>query len=365
MTDTSPARLAPRARAEAFCARYGLRVPILMAPMAGASPPSLAIAVAKGGGLGAGGVLLMKPEAIKAWVQEVRAGSNGAFQLNTWIPDPPPVRDPAHEEKVRAFLAQWGPEVAPEAGDASLVDFDAQCDAMLEAGPAIISSIMGVFPAPFVARMKEKGVSWFANVTTVAEARTAVAAGADVVIAQGMEAGGHRGTFEAGRAEESLVGLFALLPAVVDAVGDRVPVVATGGIADSRAIAAAFVLGASAVQIGTGLLRTPEAKIAPAWADALARAEPEDTAATRAFSGRLGRSIATAYVKAANRADAKPAPYPVQRGLTQAMRDAGTKAGDIDRMQAWAGQAARLAAAEPAADLVQRLWAEAQTLLPG
>lgn len=365
MTAPTSARSSPRQRAEAFCARYGLRVPILMAPMAGASPPSLAIAVARGGGLGAAGVLLMKPEAIKAWAQEVRAGSNGAFQLNTWIPDPPPVRDPDHEANVRAFLAQWGPDVAPEAGDAALVDFDAQCEAMLDAGPAIISSIMGVFPVPFVARMKEKGVSWFANVTTVAEAREAADAGADVVIAQGMEAGGHRGTFEAGRAEESLVGLFALLPAVVDAVGVEVPVVATGGIADARTIAAAFVLGASAVQIGTGLLRTPEAKIAPAWAEALARAAPEDTAATRAFSGRLGRSIATAYVKAANSAETKPAPYPVQRGLTQAMRDAGTKAGDIDRMQAWAGQAARLAPAEPAADLVQRLWSEAQTLLPG
>jgi nitronate monooxygenase len=150
----------------------------------------------------------------------------------------------------------------------------------------------------------------------------------------------------------------------VDAVGDKVPVVATGGIADARGIAAAFVLGASAVQIGTGLLRTPEAKIAPAWADALGRANPEDTTATRAFSGRLGRSIATAYVRAANAAETAPAPYPVQRGLTQAMRDAGTKAGDIDRMQAWAGQSARLASTEPAADLVQRLWSEAQALLP-
>lgn len=365
MTDASHAQLAPRQRAEAFCARFGLRVPILMAPMAGACPPSLAIAVAKGGGLGAAGALLMKPEGIRAWAQEVRAGSNGAFQLNTWIPDPPPVRDPAHEAKVRDFLAQWGPEVAPDAGDAPLVDFDAQCEAMLEAGPAIISSIMGVFPAAFVARIKDKGISWFANVTTVAEARTAVEAGADVVVAQGMEAGGHRGTFEAGKAEESLIGLFALLPAVVDAVGDKVPVVATGGIADARGIAAAFVLGASAVQIGTGLLRTPEAKIAPAWSEALARAQPEETAATRAFSGRLGRSIATAYVKAANSAETKPAPYPVQRGLSQAMRDAGTKAGDIDRMQAWGGQAARLASAEPAADLVQRLWAEAQALMPG
>lgn len=364
MTEPSLAKLAPTARAEAFCTRYGLRLPILMAPMAGASPASLAIAVGRAGGLGACGALLMKPDVIRAWAQEVRAGSNGAFQLNTWIPDPPPVRDAGHEAQVREFLGQWGPEVAAEAGNAALVDFDAQCDAMLDAGPAIISSIMGLYPPAFVARMKEKGISWFANVTTVAEALAAVAAGADVVIAQGMEAGGHRGTFDGDAAEESLVGLFALLPAVVDAVGDRVPVVATGGIADARGIAAALVLGASAVQIGTGLLRTPEAKLAPAWSEAIGNANPEDTTSTRAFSGRLGRSITTAYVKAAGSRDApRPAPYPVQRGLTQAMREAGGKANDIDRMQAWAGQAARLASTEPAAVYLQRIWGEARSLL--
>jgi nitronate monooxygenase len=362
MADTLP----PLARARAFCDAFALRVPILMAPMAGACPASLAIAVANGGGLGGCGALLMKPEAIRAWTADVRAQTNGAFQINLWIPDPAPKRDAEHEARVRDFLGQWGPAVSAEAGDVTPLDFAAQCEAMLEAGPAIVSSIMGVYPADVVARMKDKGIRWFANVTTVAEAREAVAAGADVVVAQGMEAGGHRGSFDAERPDTALIGLFALLPAVVDAVGDRVPVVATGGIADARGIAAALLLGASAVQIGTGLLRTPEAKLAPAWADAIGNAQPEDTAPTRAFSGRLGRSIATAYVKAAGGSDApKPAPYPVQRALSQAMRDAGTKAGDIDRMQAWAGQAARLATTEPAADLVRRLWSEAEALLAG
>ncbi len=351
-------------RAEDFCRAYGLQLPILMAPMAGACPASLAVAVAKAGGLGGCGALLMKPDAIRAWVADVHAATNGGFQLNLWIPDPPPLRDAAHEAKVRDFLGHWGPTVPPEAGDATPVDFDAQCEALLESGPAIVSSIMGIYPEPFVARLKQRGIKWLANVTTVGEAKAAVDAGADAVVAQGMEAGGHRGAFEAGKAGEALVGLFALLPAVVDAVGDRVPVVATGGIADARGIAAALVLGASAVQIGTGLLRTPEARLAPAWADAIATAQPEDTTATRAFSGRLGRSIATAYVKAANAADApSPAPYPVQRGLSQAMRDQGTKANDIDRMQAWAGQAARLAPAEPAGDYIQRIWSEATALL--
>lgn len=354
----------PIGRARAFCSEFGLRIPILMAPMAGSCPASLAIAVAKAGGLGGCGALNMAPDAIQAWAAEVRSQTNGSFQINLWIPDPPPVRDADHEARVRAFLGQWGPAVEAKAGDVVPADFAQQCEAILEAGPAIVSSIMGLYPPDMVARMKEKGIRWFANVTTVGEAREAAAAGADVIVAQGMEAGGHRGSFDAERPDTALIGLFALLPAVVDAVGDRVPVVATGGIGDARGIAAAFVLGASAVQIGTGLLRTPEAKLAPAWADAIGKTQPEDTLPTRAFSGRLGRSIATGYAKAAQSATApKPAPYPVQRGLTQSMRDAAVKAGDVDRMQAWAGQAARLASTEPAADLVTRLWSEAEALL--
>src|SRR5829696_9195456 len=285
------------ARAEAFCVRFGLRLPVLLAPMAGACPPSLSIAVADAGGLGACGALLMQPAAIAAWAAEVRAGTGGPFQLNLWVPDPPPARDPAHEAELRAFLAEWGPEVPPEAGDATPPDFAAQCEALLEAAPPVVSSVMGLYPPAFVRRLKERGIAWWANVSTVAEARAAEEAGADVVVAQGMEAGGHRGCFDAAHAEARMVGLFALLPAVADAV--RVPVVATGGIADPRGVAAALLLGASAVQVGTGFLRCPEAKLHPAWADALARTPPEGTTVSRAFSGHTGRSIATAYVRAA------------------------------------------------------------------
>lgn len=352
----------PLSRARAFCDNHALHAPVLLAPMAGACPPALSASVANAGGMGACGALLMAPEAIGKWAADFRAQSNGGFQMNLWIPDPAPHRDPDAEAAMRAFLGAWGPEVPAEDGDGALPDFEAQCDAMLAAGPAVISSIMGVYPQAFVEAMKARGISWFATVTTVDEAGQAVAAGADAVIAQGAEAGGHRGAFEAVDAARKAVGLFALLPAIVDAVD--VPVIATGGIADARGIAAALMLGASAVQIGTGFLRCPEAGIAAPWADALAATTPERTILTRGFSGRTGRSIATDYVRALEAEGAPaPAPYPVQRGLTARMRAEAAKAGDLHRMQAWAGQSARLAQDIPASELVTELWQEAEAML--
>ncbi len=349
-------------RAQAFCEGFGLRAPILLAPMAGASAPSLSIAVANAGGLGACGALLMKPDEISAWANEVRAGTDGPFQINLWIPDPPPSRDKQHEAQVANFLSSWGPAVPANAGDAVPPDFSSQCHALLAASPPIVSSVMGLYPPEFVQQLKQRGMRWFANVSTVAEARAAEQAGADVIVAQGMEAGGHRGCFDAAAAEVKQVGLFALLPAIVDAV--KVPVVATGGIADPRGVAAALVLGASAAQVGTAFLVCPEAQIHPAWTKALLQAAPEDTVVSRVFSGRAGRSLATKYVHAATaRTAPTPAPYPVQRGLTAGMRAEAQKAGDIERMQAWAGQSAGLSRAEPAAEVVRRLWNGAQELL--
>jgi nitronate monooxygenase len=354
----------PIERARAFCSAYGLKVPILLAPMAGACPAGLSIAVANAGAMGAMGALVTPPDGIRAWVDEFRAGSRGPFQLNLWIHDPPAAADAAAESQMRAFLERWGPAVPPEARAVKTPDFEAQCAVFLELRPRVVSSIMGVYPKSFVTRLKADGIAWFAAATTLDEARRAEDAGADAIVAQGFEAGGHRGAFDAAAAERQSVGLVALVPRLVDRLS--VPVIAAGGIADGRGVAAALMLGASAAMIGTAFLRCPEAGTHPAWAGALRDLEPENTMLTRALTGRLARAVATDFVKAMGEPDApRPLPYPVQRGLTAAMKESGAAAGDHHRMQLWAGQSAGLARAMPAGDLVSQLWRETVELIPG
>src|SRR5438094_5886102 len=159
----------PRNRAAAFCDRFGIRVPILLAPMAGACPPSSSIVVLREGGFGACAALLIQPKEIEDWAAEVHANVDGPFQINLWIPEPPPVRDRSHEARVREFLSRWGASVPEDAGDITLPNFDEQCQALLRIAPAAVSSIMVLYPPSFVAALKSRRIPWFATATTLGD----------------------------------------------------------------------------------------------------------------------------------------------------------------------------------------------------
>lgn len=345
-------------RVAAFCERYGLEVPIVQAPMAGACPPELAVAVAEAGGMGADGAVLDPPEKIEDWARRFREGSSGPFQMNLWIPDEPSAD--SGEGPARRFLERFGDP--GEAGGAAPV-FAEQCEALLAARPTVVSSIMGLFEPAMVERIHAAGIAWFACATTLEEALAAERAGADVVVAQGIEAGGHRGTFDPDAAAATGVGLLALVPQLADALA--VPVVATGGIGDGRGVAAALTLGASAVQVGTAFLRSPEAGVADVWSAGLGAAAPETSVLTRAYSGRPGRALPTEYVRAWAADDAPPAArYPVQRALVGQWRRGTPADPGVDRVNQWAGQAARLATTESASAITRSLWESASALLP-
>ena len=359
----------PLDRAQRFCDRFGLRLPVLQAPMAGACPPELAVAVAQSGGMGASGVVLDRPERIAEWMQQFRAGGDGPVQLNNWVPDIP-VEDPERMAKATEFMGRFGTP-GPAPGDSlvgssvsagSSVSFEEQCAAMLEAAPTVVSSIMGLFEPDYVDQLHQRGIAWFACATTLDDALAAQDAGADAIVAQGMEAGGHRGCFDQDDAERTEVGLFALLPRLADQL--RVPIVAAGGIADGRGVAAALLLGASAVQIGTALLRSPETGISKEWAASLDGLAPESTVTTRAYSGRLGRAAPTRYVSAWHEPGApRTAPYPQQRALIGRWRR-GDPDG-LDTVNHWAGQSAALSTEQPAGAVIIQMWRQANDLLAG
>jgi nitronate monooxygenase len=240
----------------------------------------------------------------------------------------------------------------PPEPSAPMIDFDeARLEALLEIAPVVVSFHFGLPGADAVAACREAGLRILASATTVEEARHLEAAGVDAVVAQGAEAGGHRGSFLVG-GDDGPVGTLSLVPQVVDAV--KVPVVAAGGIADGRGLAAALALGAGAVQMGTAFVLAREGGAPEHYRTALAESRPEETTITRNFSGRPARVLANRITDGA----IDPLPYPAQMSLTMPLRLAGDDRGEHYPM--WAGQGAALARELPAAEIVERTVAEAR-----
>ncbi|WP_053617674.1 nitronate monooxygenase family protein [Nocardiopsis sp. NRRL B-16309] len=346
----------------------GVRYPVIQGPFGGGlSTVGLTAAVSDAGGLGSYGVHAMAPERIGPLVDRIRAATSAPFAVNLWIPraeEERPVPDEAalaaHTDRLAAHYAEF--DLTPPDLEAvnRRVDFDAQLDAVLGARPPVISVVMGPPPRRLVEGARRIGAALVGTATTVAEARALHEAGCDVIVASGSDAGGHRGSFLA-PVRESLVGTFSLVPQVSDAV--PVPVVAAGGVADGRGLAAALTLGADGVQVGTGFLRTRESGASAVHRAALGSERAQTTVLTRLFSGRPARGIANALVRGMADAEDRVPPYPAQNNLMLPIRARAAELDRPDRLNLWSGQAARLASGGGAGDYLAALVTDAGKVL--
>jgi len=339
-----------------------LAVPIVQAPMGGgASTPALAAAVSGAGGLGFLAAGYKTPDAVRADLEDLRAllPDRIPFGINVFAP-------PGHGAGA-ADVAAYAETLQGEAGRGDVAlgvpRWDDDCyaekvDLLCEAQVPVVSFTFGCPSPGDVMRLQRADVAVWVTATTPDEADAASGTGADAVIVQGVEAGGHRGSFDDGSPGE--LGLLALLQLVRATVGDRMPLVATGGIATGRAVAGVLAAGAAAAQLGTAFMLCPEAGTAPAHREAISRSQAP-TALTRAYTGRTARSVVNRFMRE-HSADA-PSAYPEVHHLTAPVRAAARRRDDADGFHLFAGQTYSLAESVPAAQLVARLAEEARTAL--
>lgn len=350
----------PRLRTE-LTRRIGLDVPIFLAPMASVVTAQLAVAVARAGGLGAFGCAYMQADAIEAEAAKFRKECDRPFQLNFFVsPQPEPVAADAQREAIAAlgkFFKELGlPEPEPVKAPYA-PDLDAQLDAALRVRPSVVTFHLNEMAAERVRAFQQAGVLVGGGATCVDEAKRLEALGVDFVIAQGGEAGGHRGTW-ARDPHSALTGTLALTRLIVSAI--KVPVVAAGGIMDGAGVAAALALGAQAAQLGTAFIPCPESAASEHYRAALLDAQDDDTTITDRVSGKPARGLRNRYISEAARADFPKLAFPAQNALTSKMRTAAAQAGNTDLMVMWAGQAAALSRRMPAEELVRTI--ERETL---
>lgn len=336
-----------------------LPIPILQAPMVGASSPEMAVAVSRAGGMGSLGAGAMAPQDIEPAVAALRRETEAPFGVNLFVV--PPARPEAVEvDQAIARLAPWYAELGlppPAVPNDFAPDFEAQLAALTRAAPVVASFTFGILSRDQVKALQAAGSFVVGTATTVAEARAWAEAGADGICAQGFEAGGHRGHF-LDAPEASLVGTLALTALIRQAVD--LPVIAAGGIMDGRGVAAVLALGASAAQMGTAFLLSDQTGVSGAWRRTLADVDDEATRLTRAFSGRYARGIENRFMREMRGVQDEVPAYPVQNRLTQPLRAAAAKADDPEMLSLWAGQGARLAQGGDAGEMVRRWWDEAR-----
>ena len=338
----------------------GVELPIVQAPMAGATGAAMAVAVSESGGLGSLPCALLSPARAHAEIESIRRRTNRPLNVNFFChraPRPDPEREAAWRLRFAPYCAEFDVDPSSSAPAPGRAPFDDRmCGVVEECTPEIVSFHFGLPEPHLLDRVKAAGSRVFSSATTVSEARWLAARGCDAVIAQGCEAGGHRGMFLTDDVD-SQPSTLALVPQVADAVD--IPVIAAGGIADGRGIAAAFALGAAGVQIGSAYLPTAESTISDLHRAALEQARDDSTVLTNVFTGRPARGLANRIVREIGPI-AKDAPaFPSAGGATAWLRAAAEAAGSGDFSPLWSGQAVGLARRGGAAQLTRALAASA------
>jgi nitronate monooxygenase len=335
--------------------------PIIQGPMAGgASTPALVAAVSNAGALGSLAASLLSPETMRNQIAQIRALTARPFMVNLFVQRPPvPPELDELNVAVRFLEPVWSTLGWTELPVPArwCEDFTAQFEVLLAERPAVASFTFDILTAGEVGRLHEAGIFVIGTVTTLEEALAWQAAGADAIVASGIESGGHRGTF-IGRQQDATLATLELLATLAGAAELRIPIVSAGGIMHGDDIAQVLAAGATAVQMGTAFLVTEEAGIHPAYKQRLVSAGSHPTRLTRSFSGRYARGLENRFMQLMAEAEPRVPPYPIQNALTTSIRAAAAKLGDTELMSLWAGTGVGRARAMPAAQLVQTLTAE-------
>ncbi len=344
----------------------GIDLPIIQAPMAGVSTPAMAAAVSNAGGLGSIGVGSVGAEAARGMIAAIRASTDRPFNVNVFC-NRPAVADPTQEAAWLARLAlvfrRFGvePPAALKEIYRSFVEDDAMLAVLLEERPRVVSFHFGLPPAVRIAALRDAGIVLLATATNLEEARSIASAGVDAVVAQGFEAGGHRGVFDPD-AHDDRLGTIALTRLLVRKL--EIPVIAAGGIMDGAGIAACLLLGASAAQLGTAFIACPESAADEGYRAALLGDASAHTVITTAISGRPARCLVNRFTAFGGEAGGDPVPdYPIAYDAAKALNAAAKAAGETGYGAQWAGQGAPLARALPAAALVAELRSEMEQAL--